>query len=160
MGVIAFFKAITAEQLDSFLAHPEKLRAFLETSASGTNIDKAHEGIACLLRRASSDAARPVVGQAIFGGADTAVESVYGTPVRYLTPAEVAAVAEALAGISADDLRAVYSAEALTAVDSDGWWLWEDREQALRYLLPYYEELAAFYLAAAREHKAVLQSAT
>jgi hypothetical protein len=159
MGVVAYFTAVTRGQLARFLADPESLRAYRNTHGSDTNIDKAHEGIACLLRRASSDADRPVVAQAIFGGADTAVEGAYG-PVRYLTPAEVAGIAEALSRISADDLRAAYSAEALTAADSDGWWLWEDPAQGLGYLLPYYEELAAFYQAAAREGKAVLQSET
>jgi hypothetical protein len=160
MGVVAFFEAVTAEQLDSFLAEPEKLEAFLETSESGIDIDKAHEGIACLLRRASSDAALPVVEQAIFGGADTAVLDAYGCPVRYLNPEQVAAVADALSGISAEDLRAAYSAEALSVVDEDGAWLWENREQALGYLLPHYDALAEFYRAAARAGKAILQSET
>ena len=83
--------------------------------------------------------------------------AAYG-PVRYLTPDEVVEVADALSRISTDDLKAVYSVQALCDADREASWLWEDTESGREYLLSHYEHLAAFYQAAARENKAVLQS--
>jgi hypothetical protein len=159
MGVVAYFAAISRKQLENFLADSEKLERFMTSDQEFTDIDKAHEALLCLLGRASSDDTWNIVSKAIFGGADTDVEDGYG-PVRYLTVEEVREVADALSTISPKDLISVYSAEALTAVDENGSWLWENPEKALNYLLPYYESLVAFYQAAARDQKAVLQSET
>jgi hypothetical protein len=156
MGVITCFTAVSRKQLATFLADPEKLDRFLARDRNSIDIDKAHEALLCLLGRASSDEAWETVSKAIFGGADTDEEGGYGS-VRYLTAEEVREVADALSAISPKDLMVVYSAEALTLVDDNGSWLWEEPEKALRYLLPHYQSLVAFYQAAAREQKAVLQ---
>jgi hypothetical protein len=159
MGVVAYFTAVSRKQLAGFLADPGKLERFRQRERSSIDIDKAHEALRCLLGRACTEEAWKTVSKAIFGGADTQVEAAYG-PIRYLTAEEVREVADALSAISPKDLMVVYSAEALTAVDDNGSWLWEDPERALEYLLPHYQSLVAFYQAAAREQKAVLQSET
>jgi len=158
MGVVACFAAITKEQLDTFLADPDSLRRFKERDRSGINIDKAHNGIACLLRLATSGRTQHTVSQAIFGGSDTAVENLAGGWVRYLPSEVVHEIAAALSGISSEDLAAVYSAEGLIAVEPLDSWLWDNKERALNYLLPHYEVLRTFYQNAACENKAVLQS--
>jgi hypothetical protein len=157
MGVVAFFTAITREQLATFLDDPDSLRAFEQHDRSFMDIDKAHEGIVCLLERATKGRTKAAVRNAIFGGHNTAVMAAYG-PVRYLTPEEVVDVANALSRISADDLRAVYSPEALCKVDSLTSWLWNDIEAGTSYLVSHYQRLVKFYQTAARENKAVLQS--
>jgi len=54
MGVVAFFTAITKEQLASFLDDPDSLRAFREHNRSFMDIDKAQSNCQMLWTVAAS----------------------------------------------------------------------------------------------------------
>jgi hypothetical protein len=100
----------------------------------------------------------PPLGNVVMGGTETLFDATYGK-VRFLTPNEVRAVADALSEISVEDLRARFDPIAFTKAEvypnprPGGW----DTEQ-LEPLLWIYPQLVGFFRDAAREGNVVLLS--
>jgi hypothetical protein len=99
-------------------------------------------------------AADDPAGEAIFGGTPIGPDDYYG-PARLLSAERVAAVHGALSAVDRTALRARYDAAALSAADIYPQ-IWDEEGEALDYLLENYEELRAFYAAAAAGGSAVL----
>ena len=76
--------------------------------------------------------------------------------MRYLTPAQVAMLSEALSGITAEHFGEKFDHSALAAAEVyPNIWQAEGVE-SLEYVQPYYDDLRSFYQAAAGRNEAVL----
>ncbi len=138
-------------------AEQQKLRALIlddlkeagvrlpgETPEDGLNLEKSWQFIHYLLT-GSIDQAPPPLGNAVLGGTEIGEERDYGR-VRFLTPPQVHDVAEALSGISSDDLFRRFDIETMRTANvyprSDH----TDREWVQHYfdlLCRYYSDAAA-----------------
>ena len=76
--------------------------------------------------------------------------------MRYLTPAQVAVLSEALSGITSEHFGEKFDHSALAAAEVyPNIWQAEGAE-SLEYVQPYYDDLRSFYQAAAGRNEAVL----
>ena len=124
----------------------ERLGVTAEDLGPPLGIDKAWHGVHFLLTGSSTDTTPPL-GAAILGGQELGEDLGYG-PARYLSPAEVAAVADALAPLTADDLAQRYDPSAMERQKIyPGHWHEPDSED---WLLETFDEVKAYY-AQARE---------
>lgn len=180
MGIEASYRRINAEewgQLQRLLQTCQTLDGFeryeayagiadsdeLRSSDRYLTIDKDWHALHALLTGQVSDPSEiqpvpPPLGNVVIGGKETLIDATYGK-VRYLDPEEVRAVADALSGVSVDDLRARFDPVAFTEAKvypnprPGGW----DMEQ-LESLLWVYPQLVGFFREAAREGNVVLLS--
>lgn len=95
----------------------------------------------------------------MLGGEGFGDEWDYG-PVRFLLPAQVRAVSEALAGLDAEELTRRFDPADMDAQGIYPRFWSRDGEDALDYLLEEYGRLADFYRQAASRGDAVLQWVT
>lgn len=124
---------------------PEGVRRRIE-------LGKAWHGLHFLMCGTEAGAAPPL-GDAVLGGSDVGPDHGYG-PVRYLTPAEVAAVADAMAQLDNGTIRSRWNPTAMgDARVYPGLW---DQDDALPWLLDSFQELQEFYSLAASRGSAML----
>ena len=164
MGMVAYFTAATAAQLESFAADPGLVETLLypddedSEPANTIDLDKAWHGIAFLLGQMSNDENSPL-SIAVLGGTEIGEDLGYG-PARLLTPDQVRSIAEALGVVTADQLQSAFRPAAMAEAEiyPD---IWErDGQDALDYLLHYFPALVRFYQSAAeRGDGAVLSMA-
>lgn len=160
-GMIWKAAAVDPAQVARLAGDGAALRQTLDGVQGGpaVNLDKAWHGLHYLL---SGDrwAVRGVAGQAILGGREFGPDLGYGR-ARVLAPAEVQAIAEALAKEAPAALAARYNGPELARakIYPEGIWT-EPREEALQYLLDFYEPLRRFYREAARRGLAVILAVT
>lgn len=90
--------------------------------------------------------AEPPLSNLIFGGTETEFEATYGY-VRYLSPAEVKELVQALHQVSREDLRAKFDARGNTEIYAQGnKWdeeAWELLLSVLDYITRFFDEAAA-----------------
>lgn len=160
MSMVAVYRRVSPERLDALIQEPETVWELIQEEEEGTvpedellSIDKAWHGLHYLLN------GDPWAGQwplydAIMGGERLGNEDVGYGPARYLTPAQVADIAEVLSVIRPDELEGRYDAEAMTTAEIyPGIW---EQEDALDYLLSHYANLVQFFLEAAGREEAVI----
>ncbi|MEZ5098139.1 MAG: DUF1877 family protein [Nocardioides sp.] len=118
------------------------------------HLNKEWHGVHWLLTGTAWDAGGPL-GQVILGGEEFGEDGGYGPP-RLLAPADVADLAAALRTLRRDELRSGFDPAALSAagVYPDVW----AEPNIVESLLPYVEQLRAFYGAAADRGAWVLQA--
>ncbi|MFE3017955.1 YfbM family protein [Streptomyces sp. NPDC059256] len=172
MSMIGEYVRVTAAQLDQAIKDPEWASDLIdelieadweggaapEEDPSGTapdaptstlgvrslDVDKAWDALDFLLRR--RDFPVDIIhGEAPIPGAD---DWGYGPP-RYLTPARVQVAADALRGLTADELVADVSPQELARADVYPRIIWE-RGESLDYVRGYFAVLVPFFQAAAQ----------
>ena len=183
MGITASLLRIPAAKLDAYLADSGQLDADLfleddeqadadldahraagEASAESLYLDKSWDGLIYLLSGsgiATTDLSNPDnLARAILSGdlididEEKEEDREHGY-VHYRTVAETAALAARLAAIQKGDLRRNYTPAAMDDVYPGIIWR-RDGEEALQYLLDYFDELQAFYTEAAAQQQAVI----
>lgn len=148
---------ITADDLDALRADesvvPDLIYPHEGRVPDDIDIDKAWHGLHFLFTGDVYGGSGPLA-LAVLGGTPVGDDLGYG-PVRYLTVAQVAEVAEALAALSEQDLTDRFDAAQFTSNDiyPD---IWDEQETALDYLLGWFGPLRAHYATAAAGNQAML----
>ena len=175
MSIICNLRSATDAQLKALLADPEQLEAFLEDEedfgdAAGSSahafleldLDEAWHGIHFLLTGTAVEGQAPLDflerGGREVGDIDTGGDLGYG-PARRFDSAQVRAIAQALAPIGAEQLRARFDPERMRMLEiyPDIWDGQQGEKDPLGYVLSYYAELKAFLArVAALDHGMVL----
>jgi hypothetical protein len=159
--MIGNYRRITPTELGNLQSAPETVTDLLYgkvsnagTSARSLDIDKSWHAIHFVLTGETWEA-QPPLGDAVLGGTSLGDVDVGYGPARYLTPDAVQAVASALAAISVSDFASRFDIGALSDANiyPD---VWEDADDELAYILPFYEELRTFFQQAAQAEDAML----
>lgn len=134
------------DDLEEGRAELERLGVTPDDFGEPLGIEKAWHGLHYLLTGSPTDTAPPL-GAAILGGQEVGEDLGYG-PARYLTPAEVAAVADALDQVTHADLDARYDP---SIMDQQKIYPghWDDPDSA-DWMIDTFDEVKAYY-AQARE---------
>jgi len=155
MSIICNLRSATDAQLKALLAEPEQLEAFLEDEedfgdAAGSaflelDLDEAWHGIHFLLTGTAVEGQAPLDFLERGGREVGEVDLGYG-PARCFDSAQVRAIAQALAPISAEQLRARFDPERMRMLEiyPDIWDGQQGEKDPLGYVLSYYAELEAF----------------
>lgn len=161
MGMMGQLAALTPEQLRSLIDQNSQIEDFIcsEKSDNKSNkkldIRKAWHGIHFLLTGECYSNESPLA-MAIFGGTEIG-EDVEDSTTRYLTPEQVKEIATALRDVSKEDLAQRYVPSAFEENNIYPTEIWKSEgNQALEYLLNYYELMVAFYQSVAVRGEAVL----
>ena len=155
MSIICNLRSGTDAQLRALLADPEQLEAFLEDeedfgdpAASAfveLDLDEAWHGIHFLLTGTAVEGQAPLDFLERGGREVGEVDLGYG-PARVFDGAQVRAIAQALAPIGADTLRARFDPERMRMLEiyPDIWDGQQGEKDPLGYVLSYFAELKAF----------------
>jgi Domain of unknown function (DUF1877) len=126
-----------------------------EVGDTEIDLDKAWHGIHYLLT-GSSEPNSTLASKVIMGGEDIGPDLGYG-PAQLLKPDDVKAIAKLLEETSPDVLQKRFEPKEMTRVGIYPAVIWErEGNDALRYVLDYYEKLVAFYRLAAERGQAVI----
>lgn len=133
------------DDLEEERAELERLGVTPEDLGDPLALDKAWHGLHFLLTGSSRDTAPPL-GSAILGGREVGEDLGYG-PARYLSPGEVAAVADALGRLSHEDLGARFDASAMEGekIYPGPWSESDDHHNQQEWLLEAFEDVKAYY---------------
>jgi hypothetical protein len=160
MSMIGNYLRIREARLAELLAHPDTVSDLLYPEEDSgpemsIDIDKSWHVIHFLLNGAPWDGEWPLVG-AVLGGTELSDEDVGYGPARYLTPAQVREVSEALQLITPDALWARFDADAIRKADlyPQGW---EGSVHDQEYIAANYLRLQGFFKACAEGHDAVIE---
>ena len=168
MSIICNLRSATDAQLQALLQEPEQLEAFLEDEedfgdAAGASfveldLDEAWHGIHFLLTGTAVEGQAPLDFLERGGREVGEVDLGYG-PARCFDSAQVRAIAQALAPIGAEQLRARFDPDRMRMLEiyPDIWDGQQGEKDPLGYVLSYYAELKAFLArVAALSHGMVL----
>ena len=162
MGMVASFVAVSPGTLQRLRSEEDSIEEFLypddgdSSPPTSIDIDKSWHGIHYLLTGQAEGGEGPVA-LAVFGGEEFGPEVGYG-PARFLLPEQVAQIAGALSKIEASELAKRFNPKDMTAKDIYLTPMWErDGNEALDYVLEYYQQLPDFYRDAASRGDAVIQ---
>ena len=163
MGMIFSGRRLSAAELQAVRTDPTVAGALLfddryadsdsNRDPERVDLDKAWHGIHYLLTGTVWEIGDGL-GAAILGGEP--LEERGGYPPRLLDPETVRTVAQALAAVDVDMLRARYDPAAMTAaaIYPD---IWDEGDEAFdTYLAPHFLALRRFYQAAAADGQAAL----
>lgn len=143
----------TARQL---LDDESGLEQLLESDdETSVDLDKAWHGLHWLLT-GSEGPTSDVLSDAVFGGEEIGVDLGYG-PGRLLTADRVKTVHARLAQIQPDTLRQRMDHEAMESADIYPS-IWDEKDVFDTVLAPAFEDLSAFYAAAAEHDESVIQT--
>ena len=127
----------------------------LDVGDTEVDLDKAWHGIHYLLT-GSAEPNGTLASKVIMGGENIGPDRGYG-PAQLLKPDEVKAIAQLLEKTTPDMLRKRFEPKAMARAGVYPEIIWErEGEEALRYVLDYYEKLVAFYKLAAQRGQAVI----
>ena len=162
MGMAGFFAAVDADTLDRLRAEPERLADYLfPDDDEGTelenaiDVDKAWHAIHYLLNGTAEGGDEPYA-LVVLGGQEIGEDIGYG-PARLLFPEQVADIAGALREFDADALAARFDPEAMEESQIYPEQIWtRDGQEALDYVLHYYQLLCGFYEEAAARGDGVI----
>ena len=154
MRRVATFKQLTAAQLERLVATPSLANEALdweesEEDPSFLDIDKAWHGLHFLISGGARAAEAPPVDP-IFGGKEL-------TPggARWLSADEVKQASAGLAKLSTRSLWARYDKTIMTNAQIYPEF-WEEKKDALEYLIFHFEKLVEYYRDATRRGNAML----
>lgn len=160
MSMIGNYLRVTMRELDALRFEPAGIIAVLYPDGGHgdpeqgrcLDIDKSWHAIHFLLTGEPWDGALPLLN-AVMGGTELGEEDVGYGPARYLLPAEVKAVAQALASLSGEALWQRFDAKAFARAEiyPQGW-----SEDGKHYVLGHYERLRAIFAEAAQADDAML----
>lgn len=159
MSMIGHLKQITPAKLEEIKSNPSILESLLnETGELGEeaeyDLDKTWNGLHYLLAGDNWEGQDPLIW-VIGGGEEIGDDLVYG-PARHLTPEKVRMAAEALSGLTKESLKPKYNPEAWNdRIYPTGIWA-DEGNDALEWLMEYFEGLVRFYQDASSKGNAVL----
>jgi Domain of unknown function (DUF1877) len=126
-----------------------------EVGDTEVDLDKAWHGISYLLTGSAAPNGT-LASKVIWGGEDIGPDQGYG-PAQLLAPEEVKAIAQLLEQTSPEMLRERFKPKEMTRAGVYPGVIWErDGDEALKYVLEYYNKLVAFYKRAAQRGQAVI----
>lgn len=132
------------EDFEEERAELERLGVTADDIGDPLALDKAWHGLHFLLTGSATDTTLPL-GAAILGGQEVGEDLGYG-PARYLSPAEVSTVADALGQLTHEDLGARFDPSAMEGEKVyPGQWSEPDNEE---WLLEAFDDVKAYYTAA------------
>lgn len=159
MGMIGNFLRVTNTELEKYLEDSSLLeeKIYNEDSEDSAlnDIDKSWEGILFLLTGQNLETLTHPLGQVLFSGQciDEDQDLGYG-PGQYLTPAQVKEIDSALSKITVEELTKNYDPKRMTELEvyPDIW----EHEDALNYLLKYFEVVQEIYSIATKNNEAII----
>lgn len=158
MSMIGYFLQITPAQLRKAIDDPATIEPLIypkdEEAANALDIDKAWHGIHFMLTGDVWGGDVPLC-DAVLGGTEIGNDVGYG-PARYLDVDGVRAVVDALRTLPREELGKRFDAAEMRTKDIYPP-IWEDGDDALDYLLFWYETMRAYYLDAALKGNAMLK---
>ena len=170
MGMCADYRAISSEKLKDLIADPELVEELVFGDAEEEaeeedsdhigefySLDKAWHGVHFLLNGDAWHGTGPRFN-AVLGGTDIGEDMGYG-PSRYLTSAEVKAVANELNKVTADELKGKLDPKAFKKAEISPFHRACNSED-FDWLLDSVKELTNFFSSAAAQDHAVLISLT
>lgn len=161
MGMVGCSAAVSPTVLSGLQGDPDSIEEYLypddgdSEPPNSIEIDKAWHGIHYLLVCTSEGGPEPL-GLAVVGGEEFGPEVGYG-PARFLTPMQVRDVSKALSALSPQELATRFDPKDMEKKEIYPTIWVRDEEEALAYLLEYYDPLVVFYRDAASRGDAVLQ---
>lgn len=159
MSMISAWRIATDEQIAALLHEPVLIEDLLDDGSSDEiDLDKAWHGIHYLLTGTAWGGSEPL-NYIIEGGRTVGdIEIGYG-PARVLDSAQVRAFGQALAGVTHEQLRAAYQPTAMARAEVYPN-IWdradESPDEALDYLLAYFDELRAYVAQASDSGKGLI----
>ena len=158
MSMIGNFLQLTPAQLQTLIDDPSTVEAFIypdEEEADGCiDIDKAWQGIHFMLT-GDQWAGEPPLCNVILGGTEIGDDVGYG-PAKYITADDVRAAANALDQLPRDELAKRFDVSAMNNNDIYPG-IWDEGDDALDYLMTWYESLREYYSDAAKKGNAMLK---
>jgi hypothetical protein len=161
MSMIGNYRRVTSLELAALQQAPSGITRFLYPDDYESipadrhlDLDKTWHAIHFLLTGDSWEGEQPL-RNAVLGGTPLGTTDVGYGPARFLTPTEVHAVAAALRTISIADIEAQFDLSKLATADIYPA-SWEDAEEELEYIRPYYRDLVNFFQRAAEADDAIL----
>lgn len=160
MSMIGNFLAVTEADLKSYLDNCDLLAARINDydseNQNSIDVDKAWQAIHYILTNDPWEGESPE-SLVILGGQDIGEDFGYG-PGKYLTSSEVKMVAEFLKKVDFTKIRAEYDPETFDNLEIYPSVIWlEEKEEALDYVLSFFEPLIEFYANAAKNNFAVVK---
>lgn len=155
MSMIGNFLQITPEQLREVIEDPSIVESLIDPesdSAEAIDVDKAWHAIHYLLTR-SAWKVEGSLANAVLGGIEIGDDIGYG-PAKYITVDEVKDVAAKLP--TRESLKMSFDAKAMTSEQIYPE-IWDEGEDALDYVIEYYDLMKSYYLDAASRGNAMLK---
>ena len=152
MGMAACFAAINPETANRLMSNPDEIEDYIypndgdDEPDNYIDVDKAWHGIHFMLTQTAYEG-EPPLSWAILGGEEAGEDVGYG-PARFLTTEQVKQISNTLP--STETFTAAFAPEAMEKAEiyPEGIWV-RDGEEALEYLVQYYEDMIEFYRSAA-----------
>lgn len=158
MGMVGCFAAVSANELERFQMDPDSLTSYLFPDEGDPpaviDVDKAWHAIHFLLTGSAEDDGT-VASLAVLGGTEIGEDLEYG-PVRFLTSAEVQAVAEEIEQLNPEELTQRYRPDVMDEIAIYPQIWTRDGDEGLDYIREWYQEMRKFYLDARDREAAVL----
>ena len=157
MSMICCLREVSDSEIRSLLHAPEQVVDFLEEERDEIDLDKAWHGIHFLLTGSAWEGAEPLCYLVSGGQTIGDVDVGYG-PARALAGRQVADFNSALASVTTDELRRRFDPRAMTEAEiyPEIWERDPQEDDALGYLLEYFEELKTFVEKAAEGGKGMI----
>lgn len=151
MSMIGNFVQITPAQLNVAIEDPKTIDSLLDAE-DAIDVDKAWHAIHFLLTQYAWECEAPLA-DVVLGGTAIGGDVGYG-PARYITSAQVKEVAAKLP--SRESLGTAFDAKAMSSEEIYPE-IWDEGDEALDYVLEYYDMLRSFFLEAASRGNAILK---
>lgn len=159
MSMTGNFHRLSEDELDSLIANPEGITAFLdqEGAAQGDadqlDIDKTWHAIHYLLTGTTWGGDGPLAN-AVLGGLPLGEEDVGYGPARFIRRRQVAETSQALQEISSEQLWSRFDAKAMRKAQI--YPEFEGGDEDREYVCSYFEDLKKFFAAAAADGDAMI----
>lgn len=155
MGMVAYFTAASAAQLNELRADPDTMEEFLfpndgdDEPENTVDIDKSWHGIHFLLCQLANGEDDPLAA-AVLGGEEVGEDLVGYGPPRVHEPGLVKKIALAMASVTLEMLEGAFDSKAMSESNIYPE-IWErDGKEALEYLTHFFPQLSSFYQEAAK----------
>jgi hypothetical protein len=163
MGMIGCFAAIDAKTLAAIQEDPSLMEDFLypddgdSEPENSLDVDKAWHAIHYMLN-GTADGGDGPLALTVLGGEELGDDMGMG-PARFLTPAQVKSVADALGKLTAEDFSGRFNPREMTELQIYPDVIWErDGQEGLDYVVHYFQQLVQHYQGAAERGDGMILS--
>jgi hypothetical protein len=145
MSMVCCLREVADSEIQGLLDDPESILELLDEEQDEIDLDKAWHGIHYLLTGSAWEGAEPLCYLVSGGETIGDVDVGYG-PARALTSKQVVDFDAALSTITADELRRRFNPQAMSKAEiyPDIWERDPQEDDALAYLIEYFEDLKSF----------------